>query len=205
MIPWNSHRECSLKKLFLKNSQNTQENICTRVSFLIKGRCGWGGGSCKLKCFWKAEEGATAPYKCLDFHSLSLTDENYFHSLIHLTNLVYLGRVVCDRILEFIQYGWILHKGRGVEKQWVWKEIISLCSWALQNRWMSWNCRVPSVIPVKLLLKQQALPCKCSAWLEAKQNFSCRGVNEFRIRKYNSFKIFNENWICGYHFPVVIF
>ena len=29
-------RNCSVKKVFLKNSQNSQENICVRVSFLIK-------------------------------------------------------------------------------------------------------------------------------------------------------------------------
>ena len=31
-----SHRRCSIKKLFLKISQNSQENTCPRVSFLIK-------------------------------------------------------------------------------------------------------------------------------------------------------------------------
>ena len=31
-----SHRRCSIKKVFLKISQNTQENICARVYFLIK-------------------------------------------------------------------------------------------------------------------------------------------------------------------------
>ena len=30
-----SHRRCSTKKLFLKISQNSQENNCVRVSFLI--------------------------------------------------------------------------------------------------------------------------------------------------------------------------
>ena len=29
-------RRCSLKKVFLKISQNSQENTCARVSFLIK-------------------------------------------------------------------------------------------------------------------------------------------------------------------------
>ena len=29
-------QRCSLKKLLLEISQNSQENICTRVSFLIK-------------------------------------------------------------------------------------------------------------------------------------------------------------------------
>ena len=31
-----SHRRCSLKKVFLKTSRNSQENTCARVSFLIK-------------------------------------------------------------------------------------------------------------------------------------------------------------------------
>ena len=31
-----SHRRCSVKKVFLKISQNSQENTCDRVSFLIK-------------------------------------------------------------------------------------------------------------------------------------------------------------------------
>ena len=31
-----SHRRCSLKKVFLKISRNSQENTCARVSFLIK-------------------------------------------------------------------------------------------------------------------------------------------------------------------------
>ena len=31
-----SHQRCSLKKGFLEISQNLQENICARVSFLIK-------------------------------------------------------------------------------------------------------------------------------------------------------------------------
>ena len=31
-----SHRRCSIKKMFLKNSQNSQENTCARVSFLNK-------------------------------------------------------------------------------------------------------------------------------------------------------------------------
>ena len=30
------HRWCSVKKLFLEILQNSQENICARVSFLIK-------------------------------------------------------------------------------------------------------------------------------------------------------------------------
>ena len=29
-------RRCSVKKVFLENSQNLQENTCSRVSFLIK-------------------------------------------------------------------------------------------------------------------------------------------------------------------------
>ena len=29
-------QRCSVKKVFLKNSQNSQENTCVRVSFLIK-------------------------------------------------------------------------------------------------------------------------------------------------------------------------
>ena len=32
----NSHRRCSIKKVFLEISQNSQENTCARVSFLIK-------------------------------------------------------------------------------------------------------------------------------------------------------------------------
>ena len=31
-----SHRRCSIKKMFLKISQNSLENACTRVTFLIK-------------------------------------------------------------------------------------------------------------------------------------------------------------------------
>ena len=31
-----SHRRCSVKKVFLEISQNSQENTCARVSFLIK-------------------------------------------------------------------------------------------------------------------------------------------------------------------------
>ena len=31
-----SHQKISIKKLFLKISQNLQENTCTRVSFLMK-------------------------------------------------------------------------------------------------------------------------------------------------------------------------
>ena len=31
-----SHRRCSVKKVFLEMSQNSQENICARDSFLIK-------------------------------------------------------------------------------------------------------------------------------------------------------------------------
>ena len=33
---WSSHRRCSVKKLFLKISQISQENTCARVSFVIK-------------------------------------------------------------------------------------------------------------------------------------------------------------------------
>ena len=33
---WYSHRSCSIKKVFLKISQNSQENACDRVPFLIK-------------------------------------------------------------------------------------------------------------------------------------------------------------------------
>ena len=33
-----SHQSCSIKKMFLEVSQNSQENICARVSFLIKKR-----------------------------------------------------------------------------------------------------------------------------------------------------------------------
>ena len=31
-----SHQRCSVKKVFLEISQNSQENTCARVSFLIK-------------------------------------------------------------------------------------------------------------------------------------------------------------------------
>ena len=31
-----SHGSCSLKKVFLKISQNSQENICARFSYLLK-------------------------------------------------------------------------------------------------------------------------------------------------------------------------
>ena len=31
-----SHRRCSIKRVFLKISQNSHENTCARVSFLIK-------------------------------------------------------------------------------------------------------------------------------------------------------------------------
>ena len=31
-----NHRRCSVKKVFLEISQNSQENTCARVSFLIK-------------------------------------------------------------------------------------------------------------------------------------------------------------------------
>ena len=31
-----SHRRCSVKRVFLENSQNSQENTCSRDSFLIK-------------------------------------------------------------------------------------------------------------------------------------------------------------------------
>ena len=30
------NRKCSVKKVFLKISQNSQENTCARISFLIK-------------------------------------------------------------------------------------------------------------------------------------------------------------------------
>ena len=33
---WSSHQRCSIKKVFLKFSQNSQENTCAGVSFLIK-------------------------------------------------------------------------------------------------------------------------------------------------------------------------
>ena len=36
-----SHQRCSVKKLFVKISQNSQENTCARVSFLIKLQA-WG-------------------------------------------------------------------------------------------------------------------------------------------------------------------
>ena len=35
-ITRSSHRKCSVKKVFLEILQNSQENICGRVSFLIK-------------------------------------------------------------------------------------------------------------------------------------------------------------------------
>ena len=36
-VLWGSdHRRCSVKKVSLKNSQNSQESTCARVSFLIK-------------------------------------------------------------------------------------------------------------------------------------------------------------------------
>ena len=36
MIYRSSHRRCSAKKVFLEILQNSQENTCARVSFLIK-------------------------------------------------------------------------------------------------------------------------------------------------------------------------
>ena len=35
-------RRCSLEKVFLEISQNSQENACARVSFFIKGDFGAG-------------------------------------------------------------------------------------------------------------------------------------------------------------------
>ena len=37
-----SHRRCSVKKIFLQIFQNSQENTCARVSFLIKKHSGTG-------------------------------------------------------------------------------------------------------------------------------------------------------------------
>ena len=46
-----SHRRCLLKKAFWKISQNSQENTCSSVSFLIKLRA-WG-----LQLYWKRDSG----------------------------------------------------------------------------------------------------------------------------------------------------
>ena len=40
-----SHRRCSIKKVFLKTSQNQQENTCARVSLLVKLQV-WGWYRC---------------------------------------------------------------------------------------------------------------------------------------------------------------
>ena len=36
VYPEAAPRRCSVKKVFLENSQNSQQNTCARVSFLIK-------------------------------------------------------------------------------------------------------------------------------------------------------------------------
>ena len=36
-----SHRRCSIKKVFLEMSQNSQKNTCARVSFLIRSGQDW--------------------------------------------------------------------------------------------------------------------------------------------------------------------
>ena len=41
-------RKCSVKKVFLEILQNSQENTCTRVSFLVKRRLGHNVFSCEL-------------------------------------------------------------------------------------------------------------------------------------------------------------
>ena len=43
-----SHQRCSLKKGFLEISQNSQENNCARVSFLIKLQAGQASLSLQL-------------------------------------------------------------------------------------------------------------------------------------------------------------
>ena len=45
-----SHRRCSIKKVFLKISQSSQENTCPRASFLITLQA-WGVFLCILQSF----------------------------------------------------------------------------------------------------------------------------------------------------------
>ena len=46
-----NHRMCSAKKVFLKASQNSQENTCARASFLIKSQAP------SLHVYWKRVSG----------------------------------------------------------------------------------------------------------------------------------------------------
>ena len=43
-----SHRRCSLKKVFLEISQNSQENTCARVSFLMKLQASGQQKNCEI-------------------------------------------------------------------------------------------------------------------------------------------------------------
>ena len=52
LIPEAATRTCSVKKMFLKISQNSQENKCARVSFLIELQTSASGG-----CFYNSMKG----------------------------------------------------------------------------------------------------------------------------------------------------
>ena len=52
LVPEAATKRCSIKKLFLEISQNSKENTCARVSFLIKLQA-WG-----LQLYLKSDSGA---------------------------------------------------------------------------------------------------------------------------------------------------
>ena len=77
-----SHQRCSLKKVVLKNSQYSQENICGGVSFLIKLQ------ALGLQLYWK--ETSTEMFSC---EYCEISKYNYFQE--HL-------RTAASVALEFI-------------------------------------------------------------------------------------------------------
>ena len=69
----NSHRMCSIKKLFLKLQQNSQENTCARLSFLKKMNFEF----CQiLKTFLQNNSGRTLP--------LSASFSSFLYIYIHI-------------------------------------------------------------------------------------------------------------------------
>ena len=50
-----SHQRCSVKKVFLEISQNSQENTCARVSFLIKLQASGSGTGVFLWILWNSK------------------------------------------------------------------------------------------------------------------------------------------------------
>ena len=100
-----SHRRCSVKEMFLRILQNSQEGTCARVSFLIKLQV-WG-----LQLYWKRDSG-TGVFRWIlqNFLKKPLLTEHFRWLLLAFQSesTHYSFRTSYSKQLQYLKFTWTI-------------------------------------------------------------------------------------------------